>query len=256
MGAIRIENLSKRYELHAQRELLARSAARRIKSKAEPFWALRDVNALIEAGERVAIVGGNGAGKSTLLGIIAGVTAPSSGQVTRSGRIGALLELGAGFHPDLTGRENITLNASLLGLSRAEVDARFDSIVAFSEMERFLDEPLRTYSSGMVARLGFSTAIHVDPEILVLDEVMAVGDAAFQAKCTQRVSEMAAAGATLLVVSHQLELIETMCSRALWLDKGRLRLDAPVGEVVAAYQPHDGIAAAPSSGFATPHSGR
>lgn len=246
MGAIRIENVSKRYERHTRRELLAQSALRRIRNDVEPFYALREINASIEAGERVAIVGGNGAGKSTLLGIIAGVTWPTSGRVTRTGRISALLELGTGFHPDLTGRENIKLNASLLGLSRAEVAAKFDSIVAFSEMERFLDEPLRTYSSGMIARIGFATAIHVDPEILVLDEVMAVGDAGFQAKCIARVAEMAAAGATLLVVSHQLSLVETMCSRALWLDKGQLKLDAPVSEVLGAYQP-------PSSGFATPH---
>ena len=236
MGAIRIENVSKRYELHSQRELLARSAAKKMRSKSEPFYALKDVNASIEAGERVAIVGGNGAGKSTLLGIIAGVIAATSGSVTRTGRISALLELGTGFHPDLTGRENIKLNASLLGLSRAELAAKFDSIVAFSEMERFLDEPLRTYSSGMVARIGFATAIHVDPQILVLDEVMAVGDSAFQAKCVERVAEMAEAGATLLVVSHQLSLIETMCRRALWLHKGELKLDGSVAEVTAAYQ--------------------
>lgn len=246
MGAIRIDNLSKRYERHTRRELLAQSALRRMRHDVEPFYALRDVSASIEAGERVAIVGGNGAGKSTLLGIVAGVTSPTSGRVTRTGRISALLELGTGFHPDLTGRENIKLNAALLGLSRLEVAAKFDSIVAFSEMERFLDEPLRTYSSGMIARIGFATAIHVDPAILVLDEVMAVGDAAFQAKCIARVAEMAAAGATLLVVSHQLSLVETMCSRALWLDRGQLRQDASVSEVLSAYQPS-------SAGFATPH---
>ena len=236
MGAIRIENVSKRYERHTRRELLAQSALRKVRGKAEPFYALRDVSATIDAGERVAIVGGNGAGKSTLLGIIAGVTAASSGRVVRAGRISALLELGTGFHPDLTGRENIKLNASLLGLTRAELAAKLDSIIAFSEMERFLDEPLRTYSSGMIARIGFSTAIHVDPEILVLDEVMSVGDARFQAKCIARVAEMAAAGATMLVVSHQLTLVEEMCSRALWLDKGELKLDGSVAEVLAAYQ--------------------
>jgi ABC-type polysaccharide/polyol phosphate transport system ATPase subunit len=255
MGAIHIENVSKRYELHPRRDLLSRSAMRKLGGKPEPFWALRDINAYIPAGESVAIVGGNGAGKSTLLGIIAGVIAPSSGSVTRTGRISALLELGTGFHPDLTGRENIVLNASLLGLTRAEVNAKFDSIVAFSEMERFLDEPLRTYSSGMMARLAFATAIHVDPEIVVLDEVMAVGDAAFQTKCVHRVKQMADSGATMLVVSHQITLVETMCSRALWLDKGRLRLDATVGEVAAAYEPPDPTAAleAPVEGFATPH---
>ncbi len=236
MGGIRIENVSKRYRLHSRRELLAHSAMRKMREQVEPFYALREVSASIDPGERVAIVGGNGAGKSTLLGIIAGVIAASSGRVVRSGRISALLELGTGFHPDLTGRENIKLNASLLGLSRAELNAKFESIVAFSELERFLDEPLRTYSSGMIARIGFATAIHVDPEILVLDEVMAVGDASFQAKCIERVGRMAAAGATLLVVSHQLEVVQTMCDRALWLHRGKLELDAPVAEALEAYR--------------------
>ena len=247
MGVIHIENVSKRYERHTRRELLAQSAMRKLRNDIEPFYALRGVTASIEPGERVAIVGGNGAGKSTLLGIIAGVTSPSSGRVQRTGRISALLELGTGFHPDLTGRENIKLNASLLGLTRAEIEAKFDAIVEFSEMARFLDEPLRTYSSGMMARIGFATAIHVDPEILVLDEVMSVGDAAFQNKCIARITEMAAAGATMLVVSHALGLVETLCNRALWLDKGELKLDAPAKEVVAAYHP--------GPGFASPHSG-
>ena len=257
MGAIRIDDVSKRYELHPRRELFARTALRKLRRPSEPFWALRHISAEIRPGEKVAIVGGNGAGKSTLLGIVAGVIAPSSGRVTRSGRVSALLELGTGFHPDLTGRENIRLNASLLGLSSAEVDRKFDSIVAFSELERFLDEPLRTYSSGMSARLGFATAIHVDPEILVLDEVLAVGDSAFQAKCVKRVGEMAASGATLLVVSHQIGLIQTMCRRALWLEHGRLKLDAAVEEVAAAYEPPSAAGAIqPEVGFATPHSGR
>ncbi|MCB9383416.1 MAG: ABC transporter ATP-binding protein [Bryobacterales bacterium] len=242
MGAIHIEDLSKRYDLSPRRDLLARRAAQRLRGGPEAFWALRDVNASIQPGEKVAIVGGNGAGKSTLLGIIAGVTAPTSGQVRRTGRLSALLELGTGFHPDLTGRENIVLNASLLGLTKLEVAAKFDAIVDFSELERFLDEPLRTYSSGMVARLGFAIAIHVDPEILVLDEVLAVGDARFQAKCIQRVEQMAAGGATMLVVSHALEIVKSMCSRALWLEHGRLKLDAAVDEVMAVYQPPGAVA--------------
>jgi ABC-type polysaccharide/polyol phosphate transport system ATPase subunit len=245
MGAIVIDDVSKRYELHPRRDLLGRVAMRKLRRAPEPFWALRNISATIHAGEKVAIVGGNGAGKSTLLGIVAGVTSPTSGSVTRRGRISALLELGTGFHPDLTGRENVELNASLLGLSRAEITTKFDSIVAFSELERFLDEPLRTYSSGMVARLGFSVAIHVDPEILVLDEVLSVGDATFQAKCTRRVEEMAASGATLLVVSHQLSMVQTMCSRAIWLERGELKLDAPIDEVIALYEAPS-MAAAPA----------
>jgi ABC-type polysaccharide/polyol phosphate transport system ATPase subunit len=257
MGAIRIEGISKRYELHPRRDLLARTAVRKLRAASEPFWALRNIDAVIQPGEKVAIVGGNGAGKSTLLGIVSGVIEPTSGTVRRSGRLSALLELGTGFHPDLTGRENIELNASLLGLSRAQVEAKFDSIVAFSELERFLDEPLRTYSSGMMARLGFSTAIHVDPEILVLDEVLAVGDATFQDKCIQRIGEMAKAGSTMLVVSHQLSLIQTMCTRALWLEHGELKLDASVEAVVEAYKPPEQALAHPATAaFATPQNGR
>ncbi len=234
MGAITLNHVSKRYHLHRQRELLAQRVLRRTAPNSKELWALRDVTFTIEPAERVALVGRNGAGKSTLLSIVAGVTAPTSGTVNRTGRISALLELGSGFHPDLTGRENIFLNAGLLGLRRHEVLARFDSIVGFSELGRFIDEPLRTYSSGMGARLGFSVAVHVEPEILILDEVLGVGDAAFQVKCQDRINSLVQGGVTLLVVAHE-STIGTVCERSIWLDQGEVRLDGPSSEVLPAY---------------------
>lgn len=234
MGAITLDKVSKRYYLHKQRDLLAQRALRRMPSASQELWALRDVSFRIEPSERVALIGRNGAGKSTVLSIVAGVTAPTTGTVDRSGRISALLELGSGFHPDLTGRENIFLNGALLGLRRHEVQAKFTSIVEFSELGRFIDEPLRTYSSGMGARLGFAVAVHVEPEILILDEVLGVGDAAFQVKCRDHIDEMVANGVTLLVVAHN-SAIGTVCERSIWLDDGKVRLDGPSEEVLPAY---------------------
>ncbi len=234
MGLIELKNVSKRYKLHT-RQLLAQRLKGMVK-KDEEFWALRDVSFRVDPGERVAIIGHNGAGKSTVLGIVASVTAPTSGSVLCEGRIGALLELGAGFHPDLTGRENIRLNAALMGLSSREVRQKFDQIVAFSELERFLDEPLRTYSSGMKARLGFSVAVHIDPEIVILDEVLTVGDQSFQKKSAAKVEQMAHSGVTLLVVSHSLALVRQSCQRAIWLQRGRVKEDGPLNDVFERYQ--------------------
>jgi len=235
MTVIRLSNVTKRYKMHHGRELLAQKAARTVRSTREHFTALNDISIRVESGERVAIVGGNGAGKSTLLSIIAGVTTPTTGAVETSGRIGALLELGTGFHDDLTGRENILVNASLLGLSSKELDRQFDSIVDFAEVGRFIDEPLRTYSSGMTARLGFSVAIHVEPQVLVLDEVMGVGDAAFQRKCSGKIDELVDRGATLLFVSHELGSVESVCQRAIWISQGSIREDGEAAQVIAAY---------------------
>ena len=234
MSAIIFENVSKRYHLHRQRELLAQRALRRSSQASQELWALRDVTFTVERSERVALIGRNGAGKSTLLSIVAGVTAPTTGRVDRVGRISALLELGSGFHPDLTGRENIFLNAGLLGLRRHQVLEKFQSIVEFSELGRFIDEPLRTYSSGMGARLGFSVAVHVEPEILILDEVLGVGDAAFQVKCRDHIDSMVKQGVTLLVVAHE-STIGTVCERSIWLDDGRVRMDGASEEVLPAY---------------------
>ena len=236
MSVIRLQQVSKRYYLHRKRSLLAQSALQFFRRRWEPFWALEDVSLEIDRGESVGVIGNNGAGKSTLLGVIAGVTAPTRGGVERQGRISALLELGAGFDPDLNGRENIALHASLAGMTAAEVAAREESIIDFAEMEKFIEEPLRTYSSGMLARLGFSVAVHVDPDILVLDEVMAVGDARFQTKCSEHVTRMASDGVTLLFVSHNPNFVSKMCRRAVWLEDGKIRGDGPTEEIRSDYQ--------------------
>ena len=236
MGIIRLQNVSKRFYLHRKRELIAQSAWKRLRGKGDAFWALDDVSFEVGRGEKVGIIGHNGAGKSTLLSIIAGVMAPTHGTFECDARVSAMLELGTGFHLDLTGRENIRLNASLLGLRQSEVEAREGSILDFSGMERFVDEPLRTYSTGMVARLGFAVAVHVEPEILVLDEVMAVGDASFRQKCEAKVSELVGGGTTLLFVSHALPAVATNCDRTIWLDHGRVKMDAATPGVIEAYE--------------------
>jgi ABC-type polysaccharide/polyol phosphate transport system ATPase subunit len=201
-----------------------------------PFHALRDVSFRIKAGESLGILGPNGAGKSTLLSIISGILYPDTGSVSVNGTVAALLELGSGFHYDLTGRENILLNASLLGLSRKQVYERFDDIVAFSGLEGFIDEPLRTYSTGMVMRLAFSVAVNTGPDILIIDEVLAVGDQEFQAKCIKKIYELKAAGHTLICVSHSGPLIEQLCDTGLWLDHGRVIAQGEAHEVARAYQ--------------------
>ena len=235
MGLIELQHVSKRYRMHRSRELLVHKARRMGRGNETMFEALHDVTVRIDPGERVAIVGGNGAGTSTLLSIIAGVAAPSEGTVRTEGRVGALLELGTGFHEDLTGRENIRVNASLLGLTAKELDRQFDAIVDFAEVGAFLDEPLRTYSSGMSARLGFAVAIHIKPQILVLDEVMAVGDAKFQAKCRKKIDELVASGVTLLFVSHAMDSVAAICDRAIWLREGRVVEDGNAAAVIDAY---------------------
>jgi ABC-type polysaccharide/polyol phosphate transport system ATPase subunit len=200
----------------------------------DPFFALKRVSFSVERGESLAVIGSNGAGKSTLLGLVAGVSKPDEGTVAVNGQVTALLELGSGFHPSLTGRENVRLNAALLGLSRRQTDEAFEHILEFSGIREFIDEPLRTYSTGMVMRLAFSVAIHRDPQILLVDEILAVGDAAFQAKCIAKIHEFRNAGKTLLCVSHT-ALIRQLCDRAIWLDHGELILSGEVGEVLEAY---------------------
>ncbi|HVX67526.1 MAG TPA: ABC transporter ATP-binding protein [Bryobacteraceae bacterium] len=202
----------------------------------EPFRALKNISFKVEPGEGVALVGTNGAGKSTLLAIVAGLAQPDGGDLSVLGRVGALLQLGAGFHPDLTGRENLLLNAAMLGMSRAETMAKVERIVEFSGVEEFIEEPLRTYSSGMIMRLAFSVAVQMDPEILIIDEVLSVGDHNFQAKCRAKVLEMKRTGKTLLCVSHAAAGIQDLCERAIWLDHGEILMDGPLQEVVAAYE--------------------
>lgn len=237
MDALRFERVSKRFLLrHEQhRSFQEWFLARFRRTPAEEFWALREVDLAVAAGETFGIIGENGSGKSTLLKLAAGIMRPTSGHVRISGRVAALLELGAGFHPDLTGRENVYLNAAILGFSKREIDTRFDAIVAFSELERFIDQPLKHYSSGMLVRLGFAVAIHSDPDILLADEVLAVGDEHFQRKCIQRIDQLVRAGKTIVVVSHSLDLIRQLCTCAAWLDRGRVRAVGPPDEVVVAY---------------------
>lgn len=236
--SIIVDDLSKRYWLHGsapstfQQALTQMFGALR---RGTPFWALRDVSFVIKAGESVGIIGRNGAGKSTLLRLICGLGRPTTGYASVTGRVAALLELGVGFHPHLTGRENVYVSAVVAGLSRGEVKERFDSIVDFAEIREFIDQPLRTYSSGMKMRLAFAIAMHVDPQILIVDEALAVGDAAFQQKCVERIAEFRRAGVTLVLVSHDLHLLQRFCTRALWFHKGQLMMDGPVTDVVDTY---------------------
>jgi len=238
---VRFDQVSKRFILHQNRprsfqEMALNLFRRRSADRdAEVFWALQGVSFEIAPGETLGLVGPNGAGKSTALKLIAGVLEPTAGRVEVQGRIGALLELGTGFHPDLTGRENIYLNGSILGLSRATIRRKLDEIIAFAELERFIDVPVKHYSSGMYMRLGFAVAVHVDPEILLVDEVLAVGDATFQRKCLERINWMHSQGVTIFFVSHNAETVGAICSRALWLDRGGVIADGTADAVVARY---------------------
>jgi ABC-type polysaccharide/polyol phosphate transport system ATPase subunit len=202
----------------------------------ETIEALRDVSFEVAKGEAFGVVGGNGSGKSTLLKLVAGLLRPDGGSVRVAGRVAALIELGAGFHPEISGRENVYINGALLGLSRREIERRFDDIVAFSGLEDFLEEPVKNYSSGMYVRLGFAVAIHTDPDVLLVDEVLSVGDEAFGHKCRRKIEEHLERGGTLLVVSHALDLIEELCGRALWLDRGNGRLVGEPRRVIDAYR--------------------
>ena len=244
---ITVENLGKRYQLshEARHDTLRDTLAHRARAlfgrgrppgTTEDFWALRDVSFSVNRGEVVGIIGRNGAGKSTLLKILSRITEPTTGRVKIRGRVASLLEVGTGFHPELSGRENIFLNGAILGMSRAEIRAKFDEIVAFAEVERFLDTPVKHYSSGMYVRLAFSVAAHLEPEILIVDEVLAVGDAAFQQKCLGKIREIAqGAGRTVLFVSHNLDSVLRLCTRVLWLQQGRVQADDIPNATVARY---------------------
>ncbi len=249
---IQVEHLSKRYRLNHQaerhntlRDAIAAQAAKWQKrfiapppraQQQEDFWALRDVSFDIQPGEVVGIIGRNGAGKSTLLKILSRITDPTAGRVTLHGRVASLLEVGTGFHPELTGRENIFLNGAILGMSKVEITRKFDEIVAFAEIEQFLDTPVKRYSSGMYVRLAFAVAAHLEPEILVVDEVLAVGDVAFQKKCLGKMGEVAAQeGRTVFLVSHNMAAIAKLCHRALLLDQGQLRFDGNTDVAIQTY---------------------
>ena len=237
MSAILVEGVSKKFRLqtdraHSLKELVTR---RDRNAGVDQFWALRDVSLEIPQGSMFALIGHNGSGKSTLLRCIAGIYRPTEGSVKVDGRISTLLELGAGFHPDLTGRENVYMNATILGMSRPQIDAVFDEIVEFAGIEDFIDSPVKIYSSGMYVRLGFSVAIHVDPEILIIDEVIAVGDEEFQRKCFDHLADLRRRGVTIVVVTHGLGTVETMCDGAAWLDHGVLQMVGAAGDVASEY---------------------
>ena len=221
--AISARDVSKRFLVHRKRATSLKERFIRRHAEAEEFWAVRDLSLDIDRGETVGLIGANGSGKSTTLKLLAGILQPTTGSVTVNGRIASLLELGAGFNGELSGRDNIYLNASLLGLSRKEVDRHFDAIVEFSELAPFIDNQVKNYSSGMYVRLGFAVAVHIDPDILLVDEVLAVGDEAFQQKCLAKIEEFQSEGRTILLVSHSLDLVEKVCTRSIVMDHGRVR---------------------------------
>jgi len=261
--AIRVENLSKRYRIgqrepyRALRDILARGLSTPFRAAASAFrrpaagaaanphqhdnhannhiWALKDVSFEVKQGEVVGIIGRNGSGKSTLLKILSRITEPTEGYAEVRGRVGSLLEVGTGFHPELTGRENIYLNGAILGMKKAEIDHKFDEIVEFAEIEKFIDTPVKYYSSGMYVRLAFAVAAHLEPEILLVDEVLAVGDAAFQKKCLGKMGDVAREGRTVLFVSHNMGAVRSLCSRSILLDGGKLIIDGPTEHTLTSY---------------------
>jgi lipopolysaccharide transport system ATP-binding protein len=253
--AITVENLSKNYIIGHQprerymalRDVLTNGTKRFVQKLAHPFaepeddathetfWALKDVNFTVQQGDRVGIIGRNGAGKSTLLKILSRITEPTTGRIRIRGRVSSLLEVGTGFHPELTGRENIFLNGAILGMGKVEITRKFDEIVAFAEVEKFLDTPVKRYSSGMYVRLAFAVAAHLEPEILIIDEVLAVGDAQFQKKCLGKIEDVGKEGRTVLFVSHNMGVISQLCATCVWLDKGKIRDIGKTDSVVNAY---------------------
>jgi len=236
MASIQVIDVSKRFRLYKDRPGSVKEMFTKFgKKRYEDFWALRDVNLEVRDGTVHGLIGHNGCGKSTLLRMMAGIHIPTSGKVVTEGRLSALLELGAGFHPELTGRENVYLNASILGLSRKQTDAIFDRIVEFSGLEPFIDSPVKHYSSGMFVRLGFSVAVHVDPEILLIDEVIAVGDEEFQRRCLDHLASLKASGVTIVLVTHALGVVQNMCDHVTWIDHGRVRAEGDALTVVADY---------------------
>jgi ABC-2 type transport system ATP-binding protein len=235
---VEVRDVSKRFVVRKDNSLKERivTLGRAGRRHREDFWALRDVSTTIHAGETVALIGHNGSGKSTLLKLIGGILEPSSGRIDGRGRVAALLELGAGFHPDLTGRENVYLNASVLGLSREETEARFDDIVGFSGIGDFIDSQVKFYSSGMYVRLAFAVAINTDPDVLIVDEVLAVGDEAFQRKCMDKIRAFQAEGRTIILVTHAMSQVADLCDRAILLDRGRVVVDGDPNDAIMAFR--------------------
>ncbi len=238
---IRFDRVSKKYLIRREQDRndLPRSFISRVKSlrrRSEQFWALRDVSFEVKRSEALGIIGPNGAGKSTILKLLSNITTPTSGEIGIRGRLSALIEVGSGFHPELTGRENVFLSGSILGMRRREIAEKLESIIDFAEVPQFIDTPVKRYSSGMYVRLGFSIAAHLHPDILLLDEVLAVGDASFQAKCIKRISELKQSGTTIVFISHDLTSVELLCNRVLLLSRGRVAADGPPRDVISLYQ--------------------
>src|SRR6267143_679468 len=239
------EGLGKRYRRglqvdgglrHSLEAFLRSPVASLRRKKEETFWALKDVSLEVKEGEVLGLIGRNGAGKTTLLKILSRITRPTTGWAEIHGRVGSLLEVGTGFHPELTGHENTFLSGAILGMGKREIERKFDEIVAFAELEKFIDTPVKYYSSGMYVRLAFAVAAHLEPEILLVDEVLAVGDINFQKKCLGKMGDVARAGRTVVLVSHQLNQIRRLCQRVVWIDDGSVRQDGPTHEVVSAYE--------------------
>lgn len=236
-AAVTVENVSKSFRLYHERNQSLKSVIMRgRRSVHEDFWALKDVSFEVPEGSTFGLVGSNGSGKSTLLKCLAKIYFPTEGTISARGKVAALLEVGSGFHPELSGRDNIFLNGSILGMSRKEIQGKFDEIVDFSGVEQFIDQPVKNYSSGMYVRLGFSIAINVNPDVLVVDEVLAVGDAEFQEKCRQKFVEYKTLGKTVILVSHSMETVKQMCDHAAWLSHGELKKVGEAEETIAAYE--------------------
>jgi lipopolysaccharide transport system ATP-binding protein len=234
--AVRVDHVSKSFRMYHERNLSLKSAIMRGRTSVhEDFWALKDVTFDVPAGSTFGLIGSNGSGKSTLLKCLAKIYFPNQGAITHFGKIAAMLEVGSGFHTELSGRENIFLNGSILGMTKKEITAKFDEIVDFSGVEQFIDQPVKNYSSGMYVRLGFAIAINVNPDILVVDEVLAVGDAEFQEKCLQKFRDFRKAGKTVILVSHDMGSVSAMCDRAAWLRNGELVVSGTADETIRAY---------------------
>ena len=235
-SAISVSSLSKNFRLYHERNRYIKAALLRgRRAKYEEFWALKDVSFEVAHGATLGIIGSNGSGKTTMLKCLTGIYTPEKGMIKVDGKLAALLELGAGFHPELTGAENIFLNGSILGMSKRDVQNKFASIVEFAGLEKFINTPVKNFSSGMVVRLGFSIASHVEPEILLIDEILSVGDQDFQRKSSEKIEEFRREGRTIVVVSHSLGLVQQLCKEVIWLDKGQIRQSGPAAEVIAAY---------------------
>ncbi|MEC9449584.1 MAG: ABC transporter ATP-binding protein [Actinomycetota bacterium] len=254
-SAVLLDGLGKRFRLtHDRNWTLKATVLAGHRTRYEEFWALRGINLDIPHGSTFGIIGGNGSGKSTLLKVLAEILRPDEGTATVNGRLSALLELGAGFHPELTGRENVYLNGAILGFTAREIRRRFDDIVGFAELDRFIDEPVRNYSSGMYVRLGFSVAIHVEPEILLVDEVLAVGDHTFQKRCLERFAQRKAEGRTIILVSHDLDMVGWLCEQTAWIQQGTLQTVGPSPEVIERFL--DGAVDSPTPAEPSPSAPR